>query len=257
MMQQTLPHGFENGSPLGSPTYPSLANIAVILVGVLALVVVVATFVDARVATAMAELPPAWVGWARRISDLGLSGYMFAIAGATLAACWLMRRFWGTSRLDLALTLLIERSTYILAVLAISGILAQVLKHLVGRARPKLMPTFGPFHFDLFSLKASLASFPSGHAATAFSVAMAVGWMLPLWRTPLVLLAVLIGLSRIILGAHYVSDVVAGAALGLASTFFVTHFFADWGMAFEHRGQAIRLKGAGVVAEAFSGWSAR
>ena len=60
------------------------------------------------------------------------------------------------------------------------------------------------------------ASFPSGHAATAFAAAVAVGAFYPRLRWPLLGLAALVGLSRIYLGVHYVLDVLAGAALGLA-----------------------------------------
>jgi membrane-associated phospholipid phosphatase len=258
MMQQTLSRSLENVTSGLDPAATNLAAIlaktAVVLIGGVALMVL-AAFFDARVATAVADLPPAWMRAARPVSDFGLSGYMFALAALVLIACLVARRALGKSRLDLALTLLAERAVYILAVLAVSGILAQLVKHLVGRARPKLMPIFGPYHFDLLSVKASLASFPSGHAATAFSMVVALGFFFPRWRVPLLILAGVIGISRILLEAHYVSDVVAGGALGVVSTFLVTRFFADWGMSFERVGRVVHLKGRGVVAETFSGRS--
>jgi decaprenylphosphoryl-5-phosphoribose phosphatase len=59
-------------------------------------------------------------------------------------------------------------------------------------------------------------SFPSAHATSSFAAATALGRIEPRARLPLYSLAVLIGLTRPYLGMHYPSDVVAGAALGLA-----------------------------------------
>ena len=57
---------------------------------------------------------------------------------------------------------------------------------------------------------------PSGHAATAFAAAVAVGVIYPRLRWPLVCVAGLVALSRVYLGVHYWLDVVVGCALGTA-----------------------------------------
>lgn len=58
------------------------------------------------------------------------------------------------------------------------------------------------------------ASFPSGHTASAFALATAVGTLLPATATPLGLMACVVGYSRVHTGVHYPGDVVAGALLG-------------------------------------------
>jgi undecaprenyl-diphosphatase len=58
------------------------------------------------------------------------------------------------------------------------------------------------------------ASFPSGHAASAFAFANAVGQSLPLAAAPLRLLASAVGYSRVHTGVHYPGDVVMGAVIG-------------------------------------------
>ena len=78
------------------------------------------------------------------------------------------------------------------------------LKLLVGRPRPHghmLVTAYG-------------SSFPSGHAATAFAAAVAVGLLHRRLLAPLVVLAGLIAFSRVYLGVHYPFDVLAGAAIG-------------------------------------------
>jgi undecaprenyl-diphosphatase len=95
--------------------------------------------------------------------------------------------------------------------------LVTLLKDLGDRARPPVA------HGDieaLVSVPAS-ASFPSGHAATAFAGATAIALLAPRLRVPVFALAALVALSRIYLGVHYVLDVIAGSALGIAVGFAV------------------------------------
>ena len=58
-------------------------------------------------------------------------------------------------------------------------------------------------------------SFPSGHAARAFLIAVLAGALAPLWLAVLLWVwAPLVSLARVSMGVHYVSDVLAGAVLG-------------------------------------------
>ncbi|HZC66184.1 MAG TPA: phosphatase PAP2 family protein [Candidatus Dormibacteraeota bacterium] len=59
-------------------------------------------------------------------------------------------------------------------------------------------------------------SFPSGHTMTAFSIALVVSYFYPPLKGPLFFLAISIGVSRIVLGMHFLSDVLAGMVLGVA-----------------------------------------
>ena len=98
------------------------------------------------------------------------------------------------------------------AAAAAAGIIVTVVKEAVDRARPPIAdPTLDP----VGAVPAS-ASFPSGHSATAFATAVAVGLVYPRLRVPLLALAALVAVSRVYLGMHYSTDVVAGTALGVA-----------------------------------------
>jgi membrane-associated phospholipid phosphatase len=107
------------------------------------------------------------------------------------------------------------------AIVLFAGILSGInapLKWMVGRIRPYHgVPAFElhPFRFGLVSAEASF-SFPSGDASLAFAMAMSlsitVPRLRPLWWT----LAVIVAIERIAENAHYPSDVVGGAVLGVA-----------------------------------------
>jgi undecaprenyl-diphosphatase len=109
------------------------------------------------------------------------------------------------------------------------------------------MDIVGPYHFDMFSVHAIYASFPSGHAITVFAVASAIALFAR--RTGLVLLlpAVAVAISRVAIGAHYPSDVLAGAALGFVSALVMRRVFAERRIAFAGTRRGIRARGAGIV----------
>jgi undecaprenyl-diphosphatase len=92
---------------------------------------------------------------------------------------------------------------------AAAGLLVTVFKELFDRARP---PVSG---IEAVGVIPASASFPSGHAATAFAAAVAVGAFYPRLRRPLLALAAVVALSRVYLGVHYATDVLAGTALGV------------------------------------------
>lgn len=99
-----------------------------------------------------------------------------------------------------------------------AGILAQIVKHLIGRARPELW--LGPAHYA----PGSSTSFPSGHTVGAFALAGVLVFASRSWplRVIAFLLALAVGLSRILAFRHWSSDVFASMALGLVTAWVVT-----------------------------------
>src|SRR5579863_6534066 len=100
------------------------------------------------------------------------------------------------------------------AVIAVGvGIALQLtLKRACGRKRPR---TLAP-HCWTTLLPPDKFSFPSGHTTTAFAVAASLGVFYPGLLPGLLFCAASVALSRILLGMHFLSDVLAGAALGSA-----------------------------------------
>jgi undecaprenyl-diphosphatase len=102
----------------------------------------------------------------------------------------------------------------IAAVLAVTtaAMLVTLFKDLTDRARPPVADA----GIDPIGIVPASSSFPSGHAATAFAAAVAVALVYPRLGRPLLALAVVIAVSRVYLGVHYVLDVAAGTLLGIA-----------------------------------------
>jgi membrane-associated phospholipid phosphatase len=141
---------------------------------------------------------PGWVRfWNALTIVFGPDG--FQIIGAAVVVVALLRRN-------------LRAVLFVLATMELNGVVAQLAKNLAGRPRPPGALTAGP-----------AASFPSGHAVATMAGVLALltisADMFPrLGRTvPIAVGAVLviaIGTAKVILNAHYPSDVVAGWALG-------------------------------------------
>ncbi len=68
-------------------------------------------------------------------------------------------------------------------------------------------------------------SFPSGHAAFFFALAMVIFFFYKKWGIVFFVSAILIGLARIIAGVHWPIDVLGGAIIGILSSFFIYKIF--------------------------------
>jgi len=93
-----------------------------------------------------------------------------------------------------------------------AGMVVQILKHLIGRARPRLThdPVFiGP------SFQSSYDSFPSGHTVMVFCLAYILSKHFPKYKIIFYLFAVTVGFDRIGDISHFPSDVLAGMVIGL------------------------------------------
>lgn len=115
-------------------------------------------------------------------------------------------------------------SLVLLIAYASSGIIAQIIKHIIESPRPKLFfNDESLLHIvDGISLMGS-NSFPSGHTTTAFAIVTALALFTEnkLLQLSYLLTAMLVGFSRIYLSQHFPADVLAGAFLGTATSIFV------------------------------------
>jgi undecaprenyl-diphosphatase len=149
----------------------------------------------------LAWRPPRWVRvWMLTATRLG-DGWLWLAGAAFLAASG-------------------HRGFQVLAAGAVAAGLANVLllclKGRVRRARP--CERARPRHFDvdpLAWLPSDRFSFPSGHALNAFAIGSVIALAFPIAAVPILALAGSVAASRVVLGLHWVSDVLVGAFVGL------------------------------------------
>ncbi len=101
-----------------------------------------------------------------------------------------------------------------LLLLGASHLAVQVVKRFAGRQRPSTR-----LSYQALIAVPDRFSFPSGHACAAMAVAVAYAWAFPALAVPLLVLASLVGFSRVMLGVHYPGDVVVGQAIALVSAY--------------------------------------
>ena len=133
---------------------------------------------------------------------------------------------WGWSLL--LLYSIFFKKKYIVAVIAgiiISTFLAQFLKRMIfpDDLRPitYLAENF-PVHLVDGARANRVYSFPSGHTAAAFTIALIMSHMInkKIWSFILPVLALLVGYSRVYLAQHFLTDVFAGMLIGIVSAIF-------------------------------------
>ncbi len=113
--------------------------------------------------------------------------------------------------------LLANRALFVFASVAVSGTVTLFIKMIFGRFRPRMFFLDGLYGFNFFRPSEDLNSFPSGHAATAFSLAFALSLLFPRYRFPLLCFGLLVAISRTVTTAHFLSDTVAGAWIGIVT----------------------------------------
>jgi membrane-associated phospholipid phosphatase len=135
---------------------------------------------------------------------------------------------------------LLKNAVYVGVSMGVTGVAAYALKNTIRRPRPY---TTYPDIITAYSTETSL-SFPSGHTSLAFSTATALSLKYPKWYViiPSYLWAGSVGYSRMNLGMHYPSDVLAGALLGAGSA-FVTYKVNNWFWKKNEKKTLIGLKG--------------
>ena len=117
-------------------------------------------------------------------------------------------------------------SLFIFFNILISGITVQIFKHILGRPRPSLFHSNNLSVIDIFNFDSRWHSFPSGHTATIFAFIFCLVFLFPKIKNILITIAIIIASTRVIVGAHYVSDIFGGAlAAYITSILLRDNFF--------------------------------
>lgn len=235
---------------LGPRTWP------LYLLGALAAVALVAPF-DGALSRAGMGWPDQVRGFFFFITDYGLAEWVLvptlvialcAFALSLVLAGLRRRAAWEAGML----------AAYLFLAVGAPGLFTNLLKRLIGRARPGIEAAEGPFDFHPVFNDWMFQSFPSGHTTTAVAIAFAFGFLWPRLFPVLFAIGVVVGISRVPVGMHFPSDVVAGLVVGTVGAYGVRNLFAARRKVFSaHADGRVRPRGAPALRRLLRRWRQR
>ncbi len=193
------------------------------------LVAITMLFLDepiARAVRAFAQASPGAYSFFRFLTDFGSSAWILigtGIGGIVLSSIIWSSEGFGRIRRNFSY---FADANFMFFTVAVSGIVINLTKNTIGRARPHLMEELGPHWFEFAAFTSRYASFPSGHSTTFGALCMGLALLFPKYRAAFFAFAVLGGFSRMMLSAHYLSDVMAGLACGMGFSFLAARYLA-------------------------------
>ena len=158
-------------------------------------------------------------------SNTSSLGYSKFISNTTTEVSFGIPILMGSAALITGNDDLLKNAIYIGVSIGVGAVITQAMKYSINRPRPITLNDAG---ITAYESETDL-SFPSGHTSLAFSTATALCMKYPKWYViaPSALWACSVGYSRINLGVHYPSDVIAGAIVGACSA-YITYLINDW-----------------------------
>jgi membrane-associated phospholipid phosphatase len=206
------------------PAWPPRSRLVLGAIAAIAVVAAAMVLLDGRLIDEARRLPPWIIRAFNEITDFGKSGWFlfpigFLLIGIAAVATTELPRF---TRLVLAA--ITVRLGFVFLAIAVPGLFVAILKRIIGRARPLVGED--NFVYLPFVWRNDYASIPSGHGTTGFAAAVAIGALWPRARPYMWAYAVLIAVSRVVVTAHFPSDVIAAVFFGVIGALLVRNWFA-------------------------------
>ena len=156
------------------------------------------------------------------ITDLGDSLWYFLFFFILLLVSYLMKISYVIS--NEKYFYLKKFSIFSFSYLLLVGLITQIIKHLIGRPRPNHSQIDNDFEFYFFTTESSLHSFPSGHSSTIIAITIILSLAIPKLRYFFYFFGLLIALSRVVVEAHFFTDVIGGMLVAIAVYKFFNYF---------------------------------
>jgi len=177
----------------------------------------------------------------RTITLLGSVNWILFITGTILVLLSLRnaRRFKGQKNLNWHRLFLNAYFTFTGTVF--TGLLGNLFKNLIGRARPQFTPQSEIWYAIPLEHHYQFASFPSGHATTSGAITVILALLFPRWWLFFIIAGILVAVSRPVLGVHFPSDILAGFLFGGSFIWIYARLFARKRLlfAFDEQGKLI------------------
>jgi len=214
----------------GWPVPPRTALLAAIV-----LVLALMSWVDQPLSNALRATPAWFRATGDVLTEIGNSRWWLGPLALLMIAALLLR--WRLA--DAARRMqgwLAGAFAFVFAAIATPGLVNNGLKILIGRARPSVLVEQGIYGFDPFNMYARFHSFPSGHSVTMGALAVALAILLPAYRWWFFAAGVVLASTRMVVNAHFASDVATGLLVGGVGALLVARLFAARGWVLVRRG---------------------
>ncbi len=221
-----------------------IANATAVALGALALLILL---FDPYLTVWQASLPEGAIAFFGELTEFGKSDWILIATGIFVILSALSDTSAIAARPRIRRTMRTFGALYVFLAVAIPGIIANLAKYVIGRARPKHFADSGSFSFDTWSGDASWASFPSGHATTALALGVALALLFPRLRWVFLSIGFWIAVSRLFTRAHYPSDVLAGCLLGGVGAWLIARAFARYRLVFGFDGRGLLFRRTAVT----------
>lgn len=146
------------------------------------------------------------------ITHYAKAGHWLAAAVLALIAAGALHHF---QLFEEQVVLLTKYSIAFIASLVVGSAVLHLIKLVLGRRRPRDDMEMGLYGFMPLAFNLDYNSFPSGHALTICCVAVIFTCVWPIWAPLWFAVAALLAVTRALLTAHFLSDVLIGAGIGL------------------------------------------
>jgi membrane-associated phospholipid phosphatase len=146
------------------------------------------------------------------ITHYAKAGHWLAAAVLALIVAAVMSHF---NMMAEEATMLVNYSLAFIASLSMGSVVLHLIKLVLGRRRPRDDMEMGLYGFTPLAFNPDYNSFPSGHALTICCVAVIFTCVWPMWWPVWFSIAFVLGVTRALLTAHFLSDVLIGGGIGL------------------------------------------
>lgn len=155
-------------------------------------------------------------GWAK-VVDVLFSFEAWALVFVGICITLFGMDWRGEKNYDLKHYLTKKPQCLVLYSVLLASAVGQILKIVIGRMRPVFLEALGQTGFYPFTNEWAFNSMPSGHATASFAALVMIGLIYPKYKWFTWTLAILIGIARVAFGAHFPTDVLLGAFLGMVA----------------------------------------
>lgn len=214
-----------------TPEHALRRTLALWGVATVALVIILMQWADLPIATYFyGHRGTAFVAFFAAITDFanGAIWYSLALIGILVAAYRYSNKAKNPDPVRLRKH--IRAWLFMAATMASTGILINIMKFVIGRERPRFYLADGLVEFHPLGLRIADSSFPSGHTQSIWTAMLSLSFIFPPLRPAFLIIAVVIGLSRIVVNAHYLSDVVMSIFIAVAATLLWRQWFQKDGI---------------------------